>query len=123
MSRESDSKKGFLAPARGTIARIGRATRLLAVNSHTLIKRGNSPLPKPLLISLHQDSTFFDLDYLAEQVLKFTALSWRSTLPAGTPVTIYYSERIAELLARLRPVPDWSATALAVRLRWSRWFL
>ena len=88
-----------------------------------LVARANSPLPKPLLINLHQDSTFFDLDYLAEQVLKFTALSWRSTLPVGTPVTIYYSERIAELLARLRQVPDWSPTALSVKLRWSRWFL
>lgn len=115
--------KGVLAPARGTIVRIGRWTRAVAVNSHRLIKRANSPLPKPLLINLHQDSTFFDLDYLAEQVLKFTALSWRSTLPAATPVSIYYSERIAELLARLRQVPDWSATALSVRLRWSRWFL
>lgn len=123
VSRDSDLKKGALAPGRGTIARIGRSTRLLSVNSHKLIKRANSPLPKPLLVNLHQDSTFFDLDYLAEQVLKFTALSWRSTLPAGTPVTIFYSERIAELLARLRLVPDWSATALSVRLRWSRWFL
>jgi hypothetical protein len=123
IARDSDVMKGVMAPARGTIARIGRSTRLIAVNSHTLIKRANSPLPKPLLINLHQDSTFLDLDYLAEQVLKFTALSWRSTLPAGTPVTIYYSERIAELLAKLRQIPDWSATALSVRLRWSRWFL
>jgi hypothetical protein len=123
VSRDSELKKGTFAPARGTIARLGRSTRLLAVNSHKLIKRANSPLPKPLLINLHPDSTFFDLDYLAEQVLKFTALSWRSTLPAGTPVTIFYSERIAELLARLRLIPDWSATALMVRLRWSRWFL
>ncbi|NJO32011.1 MAG: hypothetical protein HC869_01615 [Rhodospirillales bacterium] len=123
VARDTSGMKGVMAPARGTIARIGRWTRLLAVNSHTLIKRANSPLPKPLLINLHQDSTFLDLDYLAEQVLKFTALSWRSTLPAGTPVTIYYSERIAELLARLRQVPDWSATALQIRLRWSRWFL
>lgn len=122
-SRDSDVMKGVMAPARGTIARVGRWTRILAVNSHRLIKRANSPLPKPLLINLHQDSTFLDVDYLSEQVLKFTALSWRSTLPAGTPVTIYYSERIAELLARLRQVPDWSATALQVRLRWSRWFL
>jgi hypothetical protein len=121
--RDNPVKKGVLAPVRGTIARIGRSTRLLAVNSHTLIKRANSPLPKPLLINLHPDSTFVDLDYVTEQVLKFTALSWRSTLPAGTPVTIYYSERIAELLARLRLIPDWSATALAIRLRWSRWFL
>jgi len=115
--------KGVLPPTRGTIARIGRWTRLVAINARTLNNRPMSPLPMPLLINLHQASTFFDLDCLAEQVLKFTALSWRSALPADTPVTIFYSERIAELLARLRQVPDWSATALSVRLRWSRWFL
>jgi hypothetical protein len=123
VKRDSDIMKGVCAPVRGTIARIGRATRLLAVNSGRLIKRANSPLPQPLLISLHADSTFKDVDYLTEQVLKFTSMSWRSTLPAGTPVTIFYSERIAELLSRLRDVPDWSATALSVRLKWSRWFL
>jgi hypothetical protein len=74
-------------------------------------------------VHLHQDSTFVDLEYLSEQALKFTQLSWRSILPPGTPVTVYYSERIAELLARLRQVPDWSATALGIKLRWSRWFL
>lgn len=123
VGRDSPVFKGVFAPARGTIARIGQWTRLVAINSHLLIKRANSPLPRPLLVNLHQDSTFLDLDYLAEQVVKFTSLSWRSTLPASTPVTIYYSERIAELLARLREVPDWSPTALAVKLRWSRWFL
>ena len=121
--RDSDQLKGAYAPARGTIAKIGRATRLLAVNSGRLIKRPNSPLPKPLLISLHPDSTFKDVDYLAEQALKFTSLSWRSTLPTSTPVTIFYSERIAELLARLKDVPDWSPTAIGVKLKWSRWFL
>lgn len=121
--RDSDVMKGTFAPARGTIARIGRSTRLLAVNSGKLIKRQNSPLPAPLLISLHEDSTFKDVDYLAEQVLKFTSLSWRSTLPAGTPVTIFYSERIAELLGRLKDVPDFSTTAISVKLKWSRWFL
>jgi Piwi domain len=121
--RDSDEVKGAFAPARGTIARIGRSTRLLAVNSGKLIKRQNSPLPAPLLISLHEDSTFKDVDYLAEQVLKFTSLSWRSTLPAGTPVTIFYSERIAELLGRLKDVPDFSTTAISVKLKWSRWFL
>lgn len=123
VKRDSELKKGVYAPARGTIAKLGRYTRLLAVNAGKLVKRANTPLPKPLLISLHRDSTFRDVDYLSEQVLKFTSLSWRSTLPAGTPVTIFYSERIAELLGRLRDVPDWSATALAIRLKWSRWFL
>ncbi len=120
---KSGKSKGVYAPPRGTIARIGPFTRLLCVNAGKLIKRANTPLPTPLLISLHPDSTFRDVDYLAEQALKFTSLSWRSVLPAGSPVTIYYSERIAELLGRLREVPDWSPSALNVKLRWSRWFL
>jgi hypothetical protein len=123
----TDRYKGVYAPPRGTIARIGRSTRLLAVNSGRLIKRPNTPLPAPLpaplLVSLHPDSTFKDVDYLAEQVLKFTSLSWRSTMPAGTSVTIFYSEHIAELLARLRAIPDWSSSALSVKLKWSLWFL
>ncbi len=123
VKRESDVMKGEFAPMRGTIARIGKSTRLLATNSHKLIKRANSPLPAPLLISLHPDSTFKDVDYISEQALKFTSLSWRSTLPARTPVTIFYSERIAELLGRLKDVPDFSTAALSVKLKWSRWFL
>jgi hypothetical protein len=123
VKRNSDIYKGVYAPARGTVAKVGRSTRLVAINSGKLIKRQNTPLPAPLLISLHQDSTFKDVDYLAEQALKFTSLSWRSTLPAHTPVTIFYSERIAELLGRLKEIPDWSSTALSVRLKWSRWFL
>jgi hypothetical protein len=120
---QTNIRKGAYAPKRGTIARIGRSTRLLAINAGRLIKRANTPLPAPLLLSLHTDSTFKDIDYLAEQVLKFTSLSWRSTMPASTSVTIFYSERIAELLGRLRQVPDWSPSALATKLRWSRWFL
>ena len=72
---------------------------------------------------LHSASTFRDLDYLTEQVLKFTSLSWRSTLPAGRPVTTYDSELMADLLARLRTVPDWSPALLNTRLKYSRWFL
>ncbi|WP_440640933.1 hypothetical protein ACSHT2_06935 [Bradyrhizobium sp. PUT101] len=47
-ARKQHSKREF-APVRGTIARIGPSTRLLATNSHKLIKRANSPLPAPLL--------------------------------------------------------------------------
>src|SRR5439155_16478478 len=98
-------------------------TIITETNHHNLLNRANSPLPVPLLIGLHPDSTFKDVDYIAEQVLKFTSLSWRSTLPARTPVTIFYSERIAELLGRLKDVPDFSTTPLSVKLKWSRWFL
>jgi hypothetical protein len=88
-----------------------------------LIKRPVSPLPLPLLVHIHPESTYRDLASLAEQVLKFTSLSWRSTLPAKLPVTIYYSELIAGLLSRLRGVPDWSPAMLNIKLRASKWFL
>lgn len=116
-------RKGVFAPERGTIVQISPVQRLLAVTGPTLIKRPGAPLPKQLSVRLHPASTFRDLDYLTEQVLKFTSLSWRSTLPARRPVTIYYSELMADLLVRLRAVPDWSPALLNTRLRYSRWFL
>ena len=105
------------------IMQIGRYTRLLCTNGPSLIKHANAPLPAPLLIHIHKGSTFTDLAYLSEQVLKFTGLSWRSTLPAKKPVSILYSELIAGLLGRLRCVKDWSPAVLNLKLRSSRWFL
>ena len=119
----SGAHKGVYAPERGTIVQIGRYSRLLATSGPTLIKRAGAPLPRPLHVRLHPQSTFRDLAYLTEQVLKFTSLSWKSTLPAKKPVTIYYSELIAGLLARFRAVPDWSPAVLNTKLRASRWFL
>lgn len=114
--------KAVYVPERGVLVEIDDHTRLLCTNGPTLIKRAGQPLPTPLQIRLHPQSTYADLTYLSEQVLKFTSLSWRSVLPAASPVTIYYSELIARLLARFRNLPDWSPAPL-VRLRASRWFL
>ena len=119
----ASGRKGVYAPGRGTIVQLGRYTRLLTTNGVSQIKRATSPLPSPLLIHLHRESTYVDLQYLPEQALKFTSLTWRSTQPAYAPVTIYYSELIAELLSRLEEVPDWSPAVLNTKLRSSRWFL
>ncbi|MEG5171997.1 Piwi domain-containing protein [Microcoleus sp. B3-D7] len=116
-------RKGIYAPERGTILQIGRYSRLLSTNGPILIKRSSTPLPTPLLINLHPQSTYRDLTYLSEQVLKFTSLSWKSLLPASDPVTIYYSELIAGLLARLKNVRGWSPAMLNIKLRASKWFL
>ena len=120
---EAHGRKGVFVPERGMIMQIGRYTRLLCTNGPSLIKHANAPLPAPLLIHIHKGSTFTDLAYLSEQVLKFTGLSWRSTLPAKKPVSILYSELIAGLLGRLRCVKDWSPAVLNLKLRSSRWFL
>lgn len=115
--------KGTYTPARGCAIRIGDNTMLLNVCGANLVKRPQLPIPAPVLVHLHPKSTFKDLNYLTEQALKFTGLSWRSTLPARKPVTIYYSELITEFLARCRDVPGWSPAMLNTRLRSSRWFL
>jgi Piwi domain len=119
----SGAMKAVLVPDRGVIVQIGSFTRLVCTNGPQLIKHANAPLPAPLLVHIHKGSTFTDLTYLSEQVLKFTGLSWRSTLPAKKPVSIYYSELIANLLSRLREVPGWTPAVLNMKLRASRWFL
>jgi len=115
--------KGACVPDRGLIVQTDKYSRLITTNGPSLVKRAGLPLPRPLHVHLHRHSTFTDLHYLSEQVLKFTGLSWRSTHPAADPVTIYYSELIARQLARLRAVPDWSPALLDTRLRISKWFL
>jgi len=115
--------KGEYVPDRGLIVQTSRYSRLITTTGQTLVKRAGLPLARPIQVHLHRHSTFTDLHYLSEQVLKFTGLSWRSTTPAADPVTIYYSELIARHLARLRAVPDWSPSLLDARLRTSKWFL
>jgi hypothetical protein len=115
--------KARMVPPRGRVVQLGRFTRLLCTKGPTLIKRTVTPLPSPVLVKLHEESTYRDLQYLSEQVLKFTNLSWRGTQPAEDPVTIYYSELIAKLLFRLRGIDGWSPNILNTRLRHSMWFL
>lgn len=116
-------RKGELIPDRGVILQSGKYARLVCTTGVTLVKRSGLPLARPLQVHLHRASTFTDLQYLAEQVLKFTSLSWRSTQPSSDPVTIYYSELIARLLGRLKEVPGWSPALLDARLRTSKWFI
>ena len=68
-------------------------------------------------------ATFTDIEYLAGQAFRFTALSWRRFYPSGAPVTILYSDLIASLLGRLRHVRNWNADVISTSFRTSRWFL
>ena len=121
--QSSKGTKGEFVPDRGLIVQTNLYSRLITTTGLTLVKRAGLPFPRPIQVHLHRHSSFNDLHYLSEQVLKFTGLSWRSTTPAADPVTIYYSELIARHLARLRAVPGWSPTLLDARLRTSKWFL
>jgi len=115
--------KGRCVPHRGHAVLISPTEILLTVTGPYDIKLPTQGLPQPLLLKLHRASTFTDIDYLAGQAFRFTALSWRRFYPSGTPVTIMYSHLIASLLGRLRHVRNWNADIISTAFRTSRWFL
>ena len=87
------------------------------------LRRDYVGFPGPLLLKLHRDSDFRDLDYLARQVLAFSAHSWRNFGPTSLPVTIQYSELIAGLLGRLGNLSKWDPDILRGEVGQARWFL
>ena len=115
--------KGRYVPRRGHAVLVSPTEVLLTVSGPYDIKRPTHGLPRPLLLKLHRASTFTDIEYLAGQAFRFTALSWRRFYSSGTPVTIMYSDLIASLLGRLRHVRNWNADILRTSFRTSRWFL
>jgi hypothetical protein len=50
-------------------------------------------------------------------------MSWRTLYPSKGPVTIQYSDRIAELLGQLRAVTNWNSDMVSTKLNGSKWFL
>jgi len=115
--------KGEFVPERGYAVPLGRSEILLSVTGPRALVTPLQGAPRPLLLKLHRESTFQDLEYLAAQAYRFTALSWRSLFPSARPVTILYSDLIASLLGRLRYVRNWNPDILSTMLRNSRWFL
>jgi hypothetical protein len=115
--------KGHYVPERGHAVPIGKRELLVAVGGPMDLKSALHGVPKPLLLKLHPQSTFTDIEYLGRQAFRFTSMSWRNMYPSRIPVTILYSDLIAELLGHLRHVRNWNADAVTTKLRTSRWFL
>lgn len=119
--RNGDDNPPFV-PDRGTVARIsGRQVLISPLGNYSLI-RGEA-MRRPLKLKLHDNSTFRDLYFLAEQVYKFTGISWKTVRPVKMPVTIEYSSLIARQLQRLSQLPNFSASMLNTSLSSSKWFL
>lgn len=116
-------RKGEFVPERGYAVPLGKSEILLSVTGPRALVTPLQGAPRPLLLKLHRESTFQDLEYLAAQAFRFTSLSWRSLFPSDLPVTILYSDLIASLLGRLRHVRNWNPDILSTMLRNSRWFL
>lgn len=54
---------------------------LLQLTGSKEVKTSEQSLPRPLRLTLHPESDFRDLTYMARQVYSFSYLSWRSSLP------------------------------------------
>lgn len=115
--------KGVFAPPRGVFFRLSDRETLITLTGPNEVKRPEDGLPRPILLRIHRESTFKDTTYLARQAYAFSDHSWRSFLPAHMPVTIMYSQLIADLLGRLSILPRWNPDVMAGKIGRTRWFL
>lgn len=121
--RKTKTVKGVLAPNRGCYLRLTDLDVLMALTGPRDVKQPRDGIPHPVLLSLHHDSNFIDMTYLTRQVYLFANHSWRSFFPSPLPVTILYSELIAQLLGKLGTVPRWNPDVMIGRIGRTRWFL
>ena len=79
--------------------------------------------PYPVLVRIHEKSTYKDLPFITQQVLDFSYLCWRSFFPTELPVTVFYSSLMAELSAKLQRIKGWNPVLLDQHFRRKAWFL
>ncbi len=120
---DSGRTKGIYAPKRASSLQLSNRDLLLCLTGPTEVKRPEDGLPRPVLLTLHKDSSFTDMTYLSRQVFAFACHSWRTFLPASVPVTIQYSDLIARTLGHLSLIDKWDPDVMLGRIGKTRWFL
>jgi hypothetical protein len=115
--------RGYYVPERMSNFILDDLACLIQLRGRNEIKSDIHAFSRPALMRVHPGSTFRDLHYLAQQVADFSFVSWRSFLPYHLPVTILYSNLIAEMLDKLRRVKGWNPLAPNTTLRRRKWFL
>lgn len=119
-----DPKKGVLGPQRGLHLKISDSESLLVFSGASELKQVDDGMPRPCLLKLHRLSTFTDMTYLARQAFEFSGHSWRMLSPEPFPITIRYSDLIAERLAGLSEVSGWDPEAVRFgQIGHTLWFL
>lgn len=119
-----DPKKGVLGPARGLHLKLSDYELLVVFSGASELKQPSDGMPRPCLLKLHRHSTFTDMTYLARQAFEFSGHSWRMLSPEPFPITVRYSDLIAERLAGLSTVSDWDTDAIRFgQISRTLWFL
>jgi len=119
-----NAKKGILGPSRGLHLKLGDFESLIVFSGASELKQASDGMPRPCLLKLHRLSTFSDMTYLARQAYEFAGNSWRMLAPEPFPITIRYSDLIAERLAGLSAVSGWDPDAIQFgQIGRTLWFL
>jgi len=118
-----DNKKGEYVPKRGQNWIIDDHVCILQLKGPQEMKTSKHGFSNPVLIRIHEKSTYKDLNTVVQQIFNFTNLSWRGFHPTYQPVTILYSDLIAHQLANLRKVNSWKPEIVNSLLRSKKWFL
>lgn len=119
-----DLKKGILGPSRGLHIKLGDYESLVVFSGASELKQASDGMPRPSLLKLHRHSTFKDMTYLARQAFEFSGHSWRMLAPEPFPITIRYSDLIAERLTGLANVLNWDVEAVQFgQIGRTLWFL
>lgn len=122
-SGSGQNRKGVYVPERGQNWIIDEHTCLLQLKGPKAIKTTKHSFSNPVLIHIHEKSTYKDLNTVAQQVFNFTNISWRGFHPTRQPVTILYSDLIAKHLSQLRKVNFWKPETVNSQLKHKKWFL
>lgn len=120
----SPNGKGAFGPERGQALELSDHEWLVTLTGRNQIKTNYQGVPDPVLLRLHEKSTFRDMRTLARQVSDFACHSWRTYGQARLPITLLYADEIAKQLAGLERAPGWDSDTVAVGHVMRRpWFL
>ena len=116
-----DGSDNRYAPPKGLTLRLGERRALLQVESLTSF----GPARRPLLIELDERSTVSNDDFgsLVLQIFRLGHANWRGFNARSKPVTLFYGERLAELVGYMNQRGDWDPATMDARLRRRPWFL
>jgi hypothetical protein len=86
--------KDAFGPDRGQAVELSDHEWLLALTGRQQIKASYQGIPDPVLLRLHESSTFRDMRTLSRQVSDFGCHSWRTYGPSRLPITVLYADEI-----------------------------
>lgn len=116
--------KGAYAPERGQAVELSDNEWLLSLTGREQIRAAYQGIPDPVLLRLHEKSTFRDMRTLTRQVADFACQSWRTYDRSRLPITLLYADEIAKQLAGLERTPGWDPDTASVGAVMRRpWFL